>query len=413
MNIELKVIGYLLSKETSEKIEAALGIIDNVVLTTHLQGDEWSLESVGKEEIPDIIIHEIDGGREQDLHDLEKILHKYAHQVTVYVTYKNSDMMTMRRLMRAGVRDAFPQPLQTQELVDSVTKVLSNKRANLSKSRGGKGGVSAFISAKGGSGATTIAMNVAEILASSFKAKVLLIDLDIQFGDVALLLDLMPGNNVMEALLQPRRVDPVFVKALITKHKSGLDVLASPADLSPIGGISPEGVTSLIDAATQLYDFVILDVPRVLTSWTLTALRYSDPVMMVGQNNMSSIRDTKLLLDKMRHEGISMTNIEVINNRAMSKESSVSIDKLKESLGIERIHKISNDFKISVRSQNQGQPVIDISKGSNFTKDLKSMAKQIYALRNGEYQQKGGLFSKLFAKRKNIPIFEIRRSYDV
>ncbi|MDT8453416.1 MAG: AAA family ATPase [Gammaproteobacteria bacterium] len=398
MSIELKVIGYLLSEETSDEIEAALEKIDNIVLSTHLQGGEWSLESVGKEEMPDIIIHEIDGSREQDLQNLEQILHKYTNQVTVYVIYKNSDMVTMRRLMRAGVRDAFPQPLQTQELVESVTKVLANKRAHLSKSRGSKGGVSAFISAKGGSGATSIAMNVAEILASSFKAKVLLIDLDIQFGDAALLLDLMPGNNVMEALLQPRRVDPVFVKALVTKHKSGLDVLASPADISPMGAISPEGITSLIDAATQSYDFVILDVPRVLTAWTLTALRYSDPVMLVGQNNMSSIRDAKLLLDKLRHEGIPMTNIEVINNRAMSKESSIPIDKLKESLGIEKIHKVSNDFKTSVRSQNQGQPLIDISKGSSFTKDLKSLAKYLYALRSGENQKKGGLFSKLFTK---------------
>lgn len=398
MNIELKVIGYLLSKETSEKIESALGNVDNVMLSTHLQGGEWSLESVGKNEMPDIIIHEIDGGREQDLQDLEKILHKYTHQVTVYVTYKNSDMVTMRRLMRAGVRDAFPLPLQTQELVDSVTKLLAIKRAQKDKSRGGKGSVSAFISAKGGSGATTIAMNVSEILASSFKSKVLLIDLDIQFGDVALLLDLMPDNNVMEALLQPRRVDTVFINALITKHKSGLDVLASPSDISPIGAISPEGVTTLIDAAAQIYDFVVLDVPRVLTSWTMTALRYSDPVMMVGQNNMSSIRDTKLLMDKMRHEGIPMDNIEVINNRAMSKENSVPIDKLKESLGIKRIHKVSNDFKTSVRSQSQGQPVVNISKGSSFAKDLKSLAKHLYTLRNGQHQKKDGLFSKLFAK---------------
>ena len=398
MSIKLNVVGYLAQKDTCEEIETVLGRVNNVVLSMHLQGGEWSLQSVGSKELPDILIYEIDGDKEKDLQDLEKILQEFAHQVTVYVTYKNGDMETMRRLMRAGVQDAFPQPIQTQELVDNVTNILSEKRARLSKSKGGKGGVISFISAKGGTGSTTVAMNVAEMLANTFKAKVLLVDLDVQLGDVALLLDLMPSNNVMEALLQPNRVDPVFLKALITKHDSGLDILASPADLSPMGMISPEGVTHLIDAASELYDFVILDVPRILTSWTMAALRYSDPVMVVGQNNLSTIRNTKLLLDKIEHEGIPAANIEVINNRAMAKQGSVSIDKLKETLNIERIHKASNDYKTSVHSQNQGQPVQDVSKGSNFTKDLHAISEYIYGLQKGEHKKKGGLFGNLFSK---------------
>lgn len=397
MSIELKVIGYLIHKKTCKEIETALGSINNVVLSMHLQGGEWSYKSIGKEELPDIIIHEVDGNREDDLQDLEKILQEFAHQVTVYVTYKNGDMETMRRLMRAGVRDTFPQPIQTQELVTDVTNILSNKRADLSKSKGGKGAITSFISAKGGSGATTIAVNVAEMLAHSFEAKVLLIDLDIQFGDAALLLDLMPGNNVMEALLQPHRVDPEFLEALITKHDSGLNVLASPADISPMGEISPEGVTNLIDVAAELYDFVILDVPRVLTSWTMAALRYSDPIMVVGQNDIPTIRDTKLILDRIGHEGIPLDNTEVINNRAMSKEGAVPIDKLKGTLGIERMHKTSNDYKASVHSQNQGQPIEEVSKGSHFTKDLHALAEYLYVLQKGEHK-KGGLFSNLFSK---------------
>lgn len=398
MSIKLKVIGYFIREETCEEIEAALGSINNIVLSMHLQGGEWSLNSVGKEEMPDIIIHEIDGNKEGDLQDLEKILQEFAHQITVYVTYKNGDMETMRRLMKAGVRGAFPQPIQIQELVGDVTNILSNKRARLSKSKGGKGGITSFISAKGGSGSTTIAVNVAEILVNYFEAKVLLIDLDIQFGDVALFLDLIPSNNVMEALLQPRRVDSVFINALITKHDSGLDVLASPADVSPMGGISPEGVTSVIDAAAELYDFVIIDVPGVLTSWTMAALRYSDPVMVVGQNNLSSIRNAKLLLDRMGREGIPEANIEVINNRAMAKEGSVPIDKLKETLAIEKMHKVSNDYKIAMHSQNQGRPVEEVSKRSDFSKDLKSLAEYIYFLQKGEHKKKGGLFSNLFSK---------------
>ena len=398
MSVKLKVMGYLVNKDTCDEIETVLGTMNNVLLSMHMQDGKWSLKSVGSEEMPDVIIHELDGSREEDLQDLENILHEFAHKVIVYVTYKNADMETMRRLMRAGVKDAFPQPIQTHELLLAVTNILSDKRGRLSQTKGSKGAVTSFISAKGGCGATTIAVNVAEILAHSFESKVLLIDLDIQFGDVALLLDLIPGNNVMDALLQPNRIDPVFLKALITTHSSGLDVLASPADISPMGGISPEGVTGVIDAAIELYDFVIIDVPRVLTSWTMTALRNSNPVMVVGQNNLSTIRDAKLILDKIGHEGIPSTNIEVINNRAMSKEGSIEIDKLKETLNITRMHRASNDYKASVHSQNQGQPIEEISKGSVFTKDLHAIAEYLYVLQKGEVKKKGGLFSNLFSK---------------
>lgn len=395
MSTNLKVTGHFIYKETCKEIETALGSINNIVLSMHLQGGEWSIKSVGKEEMPDILIYEIDGNTEEAIQDLEKILQEFSHKVDVIVTYQNGDMDTMRRLMKAGVRDAFPQPIQIQELVNDVTNIFSNKRARLSKS---KGAVTSFISAKGGSGATTIAVNVAEILASSYDAKVLLIDLDIQFGDAGLLLDLKPTNNVLEALLQPNRVDSVFLDALITKHESGLDVLTSPADISPMGGISPEGVTNVINAAAELYDFVILDVPRVLTSWTMTALRESNPVLVVGENNISSIRDTKLLLDRMAQEGIRTEDIiEVINNRAMSKDSSIPVDKLKETLGIERIRKVSNDHKVAVNSQSQGRPVEEVSKRSDFTKNLKSIAEYIYVLQKGEDKKKDGLFSKLFS----------------
>ena len=182
MSIKLNVVGYFVHKETCEEIEAILGRINTIVSSMHLQDGSWSLRSLSNEVMPDIIIHEVDGNDEETLQDLEKII-KENPQVTVYVTYKDGDMDIMRRLMRAGVHDTFPQPVHTQELVNAMTKVISMKRAYLNQSKGGKGGVTSFISAKGGSGATTIAVNVAEILANAFEAKVLLIDLDIQFGD--------------------------------------------------------------------------------------------------------------------------------------------------------------------------------------------------------------------------------------
>lgn len=394
MNIDLKVIGYFKRKETSQDIDAALKRISNLNFSVHMQGDDWDLTSVGQAELPDVIICELNGERAHDIDELEKILKEYKDQVVVYVTYQQGDMDTMRKLMRAGVRDAFPQPVQAEELVENVINVLSEKRHRMQKK--GRGHISAFISSKGGTGSTTVAVNVAHFLAKTYAAKVALIDLDIQFGDTALFLDLHPRNNVLEALLQPDRIDPIFLRALMTKFDDNLDVLASPGDVSPLGGITADAVLNLLNAASDAYDHIIVDVPHVLTSWSLASLRFSDPVFLVAQNNIATIRGAKILLDRLVHEGMSFDRLEVINNRAMSKDSSVPIEKLKETLGKKLVHKVRNDYHTAVHAQDQGRTLEEVSKRSGFTKDIQHLAEYIFNMQNGLPRHQG-LFSKLFS----------------
>ena len=243
MTTSLKTVGVFLSEETKSLVAETLAALDGVELTSHMPDDEWRLEDVGTKELPDLVIYEIHGDKDSEINLIEGLLDKTEGKVPVMVTYSGGDISTIRRLMRAGIKDVFPQPIIRSELIQSITVALSEKRRRTKTALGGKGGVTAFMNAKGGTGATTLAVNVAHSLATKFKADVALIDLDIQFGSVALQLDLHPTSNILEALLQSERVDPVFVKALMTHHDSGLDVLASPADLSPINKIDPLAIT--------------------------------------------------------------------------------------------------------------------------------------------------------------------------
>ena len=394
----LKVIALLLNNDTVKEVEAALCRVEGVDVSTRLVDEGRALGKVGHEELPDVIVVEIDGHRERDIDDIEQILNKYEDRITIFVTTKGGDMDTMRRLMRAGVKDVFPQPLPVQELVMAVTNVISEKRSRVLGAKGERGGVTAFLNAKGGSGATTLAVNVAYFLKTNFKASVALIDFDIQFGTAAMFLDLKPRSNVMDALQQPERMDPVFLQALMTKHESGLEVLASPGDLSPIEGISEDAVTRLLHAVAESYDYVIIDMPRISSPWTLAVMKFADPVIVVVQNDVSTLRDAKLLLDQLPLKGVPVENIEVVNNRALSRMHNISVDSIKDTLRMKRIHRVRNDYEAAVKAQDSGLPLLTVAKHSHMTKDIERLAGNLAASHSRGKDVKKGLISKLFGR---------------
>ncbi|PUD97934.1 MAG: hypothetical protein C3L25_14095 [Candidatus Sedimenticola endophacoides] len=161
----------------------------------------------------------------------------------------------------------------------------------------GKGAVIALLESKGGSGATTIAVNLAHTLAREHKANTLLIDLDIQFGAVAMSLDLQPSSHILDALLDHERIDAVFLNAIVSRHTSGLSVLAAPKEIAPICNIREDAVIKLIDTARDMYEFVILDIPSVFTPWSIAAMRKADPLLLVVQNRLETIIHAKMMIE--------------------------------------------------------------------------------------------------------------------
>ena len=118
--------------------------------------------------------------------------------------------------------------------------------------------------------------------------------------------------------------------------------------------------------------------------------------MLVCQNSLETIRNAKVILDNLSLIGVSLTNVELINNRAMAKSSSVTIDKLKSTLGKERIHRVRNDYAAAVSAQDQGLPVASIDKKSDMTKDILALAEYILHAHRGDSKKRQGFFAKLF-----------------
>lgn len=395
--MNLKVVALVIQESTAQQLFSSLSRIEGVDFDLRMhREDERPLSSVGVEELPDVVILEINGHHAEDITDVERILHDHGDKVTVFVTVKDGNIDIIRRLMRAGVRDVLVQPIQTQELVIEITRILSEKRARQSAEKGRQGHILSFLNAKGGSGGSTLAVNVAHALASQFDLKVVLVDLDLQFGVCALFLDLKPQATVLEALNNPARIDPVFVQALLTPYEGGLRVLASPADVSISPDMDPDTVSALLHALAAEADVVIVDLPRQLRPWTLAVMQLSDPLMLVIQNTLSTLRDARLLLDALPRLGVTTEHVEFVNNRAMADSPSVSIDHLKETLSRQQIHRVRNDFELAVHAQDIGRPLAKVSERSPLTKDVFSLAEQIAERYGAQPASSPGLLKRLF-----------------
>ncbi|HKJ77856.1 MAG TPA: AAA family ATPase [Gammaproteobacteria bacterium] len=398
MIVTLNVVAVVISEETGEVLADALSRVQGINLSVRRTEQGRPLSKIGEDELPDVIILELNGHEEEDIEDVEHILERTAGRVAVFGTYRKGDNAVMRRLMAAGVRNIYPQPIETQELVLDIIEVMSEKRSRTVQAQSKKGAVTAFMNAKGGSGATTIATNVAHTLAMKHDARVALVDLDIQFGCAAMILDLKSGADVTNALLQPDRIDPVFVQALMTKHESGLHVLAAPGDLSEVDSIQAGATSALLQAVISLYDFVIIDVPRVFLPWTIEALQLAHPVMLVSQNSLVTIRDTKLILERLPVMEIPAEHVEVVNNRAKARATSVDFKEMKKALKLDLLHRISNDYETAVKAQDRGVPLREVNRRSPLTQDVEHLADYLHAKHEGQPARGRGLFGRFFKK---------------
>lgn len=400
MLIKLNILAFTSSDETGKDVASILSGVDGMELHSRKLAKGKLTVAVDATTTADVLIIESDGSDLDLAAEIEEYVGKLPEGVVALVLGDVSNPALLRRLMRAGVKDVLARPVVRQDLLNALTGLLSEKRERAMAKGENVSSVCVFVNAKGGTGSTTIAVNVAASLALRHKARVALIDFDMQFGDCALSLDLAAKSNVSDALAQADRIDPVLLKALMTEHSSGVHVLASPASLTAAHDADPHAVRRLIETAAQAYDIVVVDLPRVMAGWTLEAIRASTTTFLVIQNNLATIRDARMVVDHLPRMGVDARRIELVNNRAMAKAPSVTIEQLKETLKHERLHRVRNDFKTASAAEDQGIPVGKVDGASDLSRDIDHMADYIWESHgHGSAKSKEGLFARFFGSK--------------
>ncbi len=295
-------------------------------------------------------------------------------------------------------KDAFLRLIGLYPGFAKETRDLYSRRATilleegLSKSQSGK--VITFFNVKGGAGKSVIASNVATMLARFWKKKVVLLDLNLSFGDQGILLGLNSEAHIHKLLSVKTPLKIAQIEEQLTRHSSGLRVLLPPPLPELAETIKPDFLENIISILTTHYDFVIIDTHNQLTDIELKVIEISDMIMLVMTMELTFIKNTKLLLDLLLRLKVPRDKIKVVLNRAF-KSMGLEPSKVEKSLRYAISHFIPSDGNIVVPSVNKGVPFV-LSKKSEGTAILLAI-KKLCARLTGEELEKGtwNMFSLL------------------
>jgi len=291
----------------------------------------------------------------------------------------------LRKAMRSGFRDVVSSESTFGEVAASVTEAyddVARRRSataeSVTASDGGRGGrVVTVFSTKGGVGKTVIASNLGVALADTVGVKTILLDLDLQFGDTGIMLQLEPERTVFDAMKVYDRLDVDMLRGFLTHHKSGLDVLLAPIRPEDAEMVTAARVSRIISMLREIADVVVIDTPAAFNDVVLAAIDKSDEVLAVATMDVASLKNTRISLQKLRQLGYGNGFIKLILNRADSK---VWLEPWDVAHAIEGsiTARIPSD-RLVPRSVNKGVPVVSDAPRSAVAKSLVGLARMVAA----------------------------------
>jgi pilus assembly protein CpaE len=338
---------------------------------------------------PDIVVMSL---TERGHHDLtELVKEQHALRPPLIVLAEPGDAQTMRLAMQAGARDFLPGQLGADDLVASIERAA----AQIVKVAGAHSpSLIAIVNAKGGSGATFVASNVAHILNSVSEHSTALVSLDMQFESLAQYFDVSLKHDLMQVLEGVHDLDTVALDAYMTRHESGLRLLAAKPENSVEGQVDRSAdLGILLNKMTKHFESVVVDLPRHVTPYMRPVLERVTRVVLVAQQTVSHVRDATRMLQVFKHHGLQQEQVLLVVNR-MEKGSPVSMEDVQRALQGVEVVGIPSDFKTVAESINLGVPIYEHSRGSPVTKALVNLATK---LGGRPAKVPAGLLGKAFA----------------
>jgi len=236
----------------------------------------------------------------------------------------------------------------------------------------------AFYGAKGGVGATTVAINTAIALHQDLERRVVLVDGVLQFGDHRVFLDLGPDRKSITDAVQAPAVDADLIKSILVKHDSGIDLLLAPASPEEGDLIREDRLTEVLAMLRSMYDYVIIDVEKRLGDLTLSVLDHADEIHIVMTADLSCLKNVRLALEALDRIGYDRTRLRLVLNRSNA-FTGISVGAAENALKREFETKIMNEYRTAITAQNSGKPFSFARPETPLAKELSALARVIDA----------------------------------
>lgn len=314
------------------------------------------------------------------LADIGELAREWGTVSSVLVVEELSTQL-LQQAIRAGVDDVIVVPQDAAQLAEAVDRASENLNLNAISAgpppdeRDGsqQGRVITVFSTKGGAGKSFVATNLAVLLARRSEKPVCLIDCDLQFGDAAVMLKLVPLHTIADAVGSIERLDVPLLRSLLVRHEpSGLLVLPAPTEPAFADQIRAEDVVQILQTIRSFCSYIVVDTPTYFTEVVIRMLEEADDIVLVAGMDVPNIKNVKLGLNTLRLLNLPESKVKMVINRANSKVK-IDVAEVERALGLKAASLMPSDIAVP-QSINKGVPVVVDSPRSGVAKTMEALA---------------------------------------
>ncbi|PKM90760.1 MAG: histidine kinase [Firmicutes bacterium HGW-Firmicutes-12] len=387
-------------EETRDNIRRILSFDKDIAIIGEGRDGLEAIQKV-KALSPDIVLMDMNMPRLNGIAATEKIILENPGVAVIFLSVQG-EAEYLRKAMMAGARDYLVKPFSGDELVETIKRVyqLESRRTNTGNNQGvktSKPQVVTIFGTKGGVGKTTIAVNTAVQLAQA-KKKVVMVDLDLQFGDISVFLNLSPKRTIAELAQEGNEPDIDLIESYMIPHLSGIKILPAPGRPEYAELITAGQIENIIAVLKNHYDYVVIDTPPLFNDTNLCALDLSSQVFLVLSLDLATIKNVKLSLELMQtlhHIG----KTKLVLNRA-SEDMGIKVNNAEETLEFLIAAQLPSDGKICVSALNKGIPFVISEPNAKISQAVRNVTELILQDKGYQSQLKekrmGSFLGRLF-----------------
>ncbi|MHB8171478.1 MAG: response regulator [Thermincolia bacterium] len=390
--------------ETSDNVKRLLYFEEDMEVVGEAGNGEEAVSQAEKLR-PDIVLMDINMPVMDGITATELISLKLPRAGIIIMSVQG-EQEYLKKAMMAGAREYMVKPFSSDELADTIRKVYDFEARRVNKLVPGEAKVVVrqehqvitVFSTKGGVGKSTIATNLAVSLVKETGRKVVLVDLDLQFGDVAVMLNVIPKRTLTELAQEIGQLDGELLDSYLAPHPSGVKILPAPTRPEYAELVTASHVEKILGVLKQNYDYVIVDTPPLFNDANLAALDISDQILLILALDLPTIKNIKLsleVLESLHYRG----KVRIVLNRS-SNDFGIKYEDVERSLGFLVAAHVPSDGRVVVASVNKGVPFVISHPGSPVTLSLKELTKMVITEGGTQDQlknrEKKGLLKRIF-----------------
>jgi len=402
----LTFVTFSKNEETSNQLREALGANSRVRLLNASQSAEDTLSDVMRLHPSAAVIHVNAATAEKDFLLIKQLINKNPNTAVIAASQEPLPSLILGS-MRAGAREFLELPIVPEELRTVLERIgefcvtvesLATKRARL---------IAAF-SGKGGAGVSFLATN----LGAAMTGPTLIVDLNLQAGDIASFLGLDVKYSLTDFVRNRLRLDDSLMGSLVTPYSNNLAVLAAPLEAHEAEDVKPQDLSEIIYLLGQRFENIILDLPHTFDPVTVAALDLSDDILLMLTLDIPGIRSTKRALKVFERLNYPQRKIHVVVNR-FSKANDVPLGKVETHLGEQLIGFVPNDYRKVMDSINLGRPLVETEANSKISLEIKRIAGVVCGGTNGaSAAPRKKLLGSVFGRAKTNESLEFSAAHD-